>query len=71
MAHPMNTRWLSVKWIMRYLKGIVTPSLLFIPTSIAHPFSLNAYCDADYAADPNDRQSTSGSVVFLGSNLIS
>lgn len=33
--------------------------------------SLTAFTDADWAGDPMDRRSTSGFVVFLGSNPIS
>lgn len=69
MAHPSDTHWLAVKRIICYLKGTVTSGLLFTPASPAHPFSLQAYCDADWAADPDDRRSTSGSAVFLGPNI--
>ena len=34
------------------------------------PISLSAFSDADWAGDPNDRRSTSGMLVFLGSNPI-
>ena len=35
------------------------------------PLELTAYTDADWAGDPFDRRSTSGSCVFLGPNPIS
>ena len=33
--------------------------------------TVRAFSDADWAGDPNDRRSTTGFVIFLGSNLIS
>lgn len=32
---------------------------------------MRAYSDSDWATDPDDRRSTSGSCIFLGPNLIS
>lgn len=43
----------------------------FQPVSLHQPFSLSTYCDVDWAADPDDRHSTSDSAVYLGANLIS
>jgi len=43
----------------------------FNPVSLHQPFSLAACCDVDWAADPDDRRSTSDSAVYLGANLIS
>jgi hypothetical protein len=34
-------------------------------------FSINAYYDFDWAGDPDDRRSTCGYGVYMGSNLIS
>ncbi|KAM2298698.1 hypothetical protein ACFXTI_000641 [Malus domestica] len=57
----------AVKRILRYLKGTHDHGLLYRPSSL----SITAYADADYAGDPNDRRSTDGYCIFLGSNLIS
>ncbi|KAM1274740.1 hypothetical protein ACFX2H_024470 [Malus domestica] len=67
MHCPMETHFVAVKRILRYLKGSLTLGLCF-----RHgPVHLRAYIDVDWAGDPNDRRSTTGFVVSLGSNPIS
>lgn len=34
-------------------------------------FNVTEFSDADWSADPDDRRSTSGRCIFLGSNLVS
>ena len=65
------THWAVVKRILRYLKGILFHGLLLQPAPISKPMALYAFCDADWASDIEDRRSTSGAAIFLGSNLIS
>ncbi|XP_068319512.1 uncharacterized mitochondrial protein AtMg00810-like [Pyrus communis] len=67
MHNPMISHVIAVKRILRYLKGTSTYGIHFKPG----PLHLQSYSDADWAGDPNDRKSTSGFVVFLGSNPIS
>nr|XP_020147974.1 uncharacterized mitochondrial protein AtMg00810-like [Aegilops tauschii subsp. strangulata] len=65
---PRTTHWTAVKRILRYLKfseglGLQitkSPSLL-----------VTAYSDADWAGCADDRRSTGGFAVFLGTNLVS
>ena len=60
--------WQAVKRILRYLKHTVSHGLFLRRNSTHH---LTAYSNADWAGCPNDRCSTSGFCIYLGSNLIS
>ncbi|GAU31266.1 hypothetical protein TSUD_153410 [Trifolium subterraneum] len=71
MPTPLESHWAAVKRILRYLKGTSFSGLKLFPTNIHHPLSIKAYCDADWASDPDDRRSTSGAAIFFGPNLIS
>ncbi|KAL0400307.1 UNVERIFIED_CONTAM: Retrovirus-related Pol polyprotein from transposon RE1 [Sesamum radiatum] len=54
--------------LVRYLKG--TPSQgIFFPRSGS--FSLEAFCDADWAGCPDSRRSLTGYCIYLGQSLIS
>ncbi|MCH80898.1 retrovirus-related Pol polyprotein from transposon TNT 1-94, partial [Trifolium medium] len=69
MVHPLEAHWLAVKRILRYLAGTQDLGLHLFPAPSHVPFTLHGYCDADWAANPDDRRSTSGAAVFLGPNL--
>lgn len=58
---------MAVKWILKYLKATQSCGIHYVKGSL----DITAYNDADWAANPNDRRSTTGIVVFLGSNPIS
>ena len=68
MHCPTTAHWCAVKHILRYLKGITTHGLLYSSSSM----ELQAFYDADYAGDPDDRRSTgipaylSDVISFLG-----
>uniref|UniRef100_A0A2N9F0E1 Reverse transcriptase Ty1/copia-type domain-containing protein n=1 Tax=Fagus sylvatica TaxID=28930 RepID=A0A2N9F0E1_FAGSY len=66
MHSPTDTHMVAAKRILRYLKGTLNHGLLFRPSSL----TLQAYADADWAGNSDDRRSTSGYVVFLGSTPI-
>jgi hypothetical protein len=57
----------AAKRVLRYLKGSIDYGLYYCKSSLL----LNAFCDADWAGNPDDRRSPSGYGIFLGSNLIS
>ena len=61
MHNPMVSHVIAVKQILRYLKGTLHLNLYFQ----SGPLYLQSYSDADWAEDPNDRRSISGSLVFL------
>ncbi|KAI5321887.1 hypothetical protein L3X38_030959 [Prunus dulcis] len=67
MQTPMVTHFTAVKRILRYLKGTMHFGIRYTRGSL----HLTAFSDADWAGDPNDRRSTTGLVVFLGSNPVS
>ncbi|CAL2255541.1 unnamed protein product [Prunus armeniaca] len=67
MNNPTEVHYFLVKRILRYVQGTLEYGISFTKG----PWQLNAYSDADWAGDINTRRSTTGSVVFLGSNPIS
>lgn len=68
MHDPRNDHWSAVKRILRYLKNTVTHGLFISKCSSMH---LSALSNANWAGCPNDRKSTFGYCIYLGSNLIS
>jgi len=71
MSQPLESHWVAVKRILRYLKGTLHYGLKLFPAPTHKPLSLQLFCDADWAADPDDRRSTSGAAIFFGPNVIS
>jgi histone deacetylase 1/2 len=64
---PTTLHWAAVKRILRYLKHTMKIGLRISKTS---SLLVSAFSDADWAGDVDDRRSTGGFAVFLGSNLI-
>ncbi|CAH9117808.1 unnamed protein product [Cuscuta europaea] len=69
MHAPRTTHLLAVKRISRYLQGTSAHGLWL--KSDKNISVIMAYSDADWAGCPDISRSTTGYVVFLGSNLIS
>nr|XP_016499414.1 PREDICTED: uncharacterized mitochondrial protein AtMg00810-like [Nicotiana tabacum] len=65
---PTSTHLADVKRILRYITGTLDFGLLLKPVTT---YSLTAYSGFDWASCPDTRRSTTGSLVFFGSNLIS
>jgi Reverse transcriptase (RNA-dependent DNA polymerase) len=68
MHAPTVCHWAAVKRILRYLNGTIHFGLTIRPSS---SLEITAFSDSDWARCPDDRKSTTGYLVFLGSNLIS
>ena len=69
MQRPLADHWRVVKRILRYVVGTLDFGL-HIRRQPVVDLSLVGFSDADWASDGDDRKSTSGVCVFLGSNLV-
>jgi hypothetical protein len=68
MHSPTDGHWSLVKRIVRYLQGTASYGLHITRGS---SLSLHGFTDADWAGSLDDRKSTGGYVVYLGSTPIS
>lgn len=66
-ANPRENHLMAVKRIMRYLKGIDDFGLYYKRNE---KFELNAYTNADWGGNIDDRKNTSGGALFLGKRLV-
>lgn len=58
LSEPNEQHWLTAKHVMRYLKGTLDRELCYKKSETS--LKLVAYSDSDWAADLNDRRSTTG-----------
>ena len=63
LARPTKGHWQLAKRVLRYLRGTSKASLTIKGPS--PNVTLNAFVDADWAGDKNDRKSTSGCIVQI------
>ncbi|XP_019418587.1 PREDICTED: uncharacterized protein LOC109360408, partial [Lupinus angustifolius] len=66
-SSPRESHYITVKRIMRYLKGTINMGLWY-PRDAS--LSLVGYSDSDFAGCKLDRKSTSGTCHLLGSSLV-
>ena len=67
MQFPTTTHLEAPKRVLRYVRGTLSHGIYF-----SHgPLTLTPFTDIDWVGDPFDRKSTTGFMVFLGSNPIS
>jgi hypothetical protein len=67
MYSPTSTHLTAAKKVLRYLKGSVDYGLQYHKC----PLAITTYCDSDWTRNLDDRRSTTGFGIYLGSNLIS
>jgi hypothetical protein len=65
---PTTEHWSAVKRILRYLKGCARMGIKIRKSASC---SVSAYSDADWAGSLDDRRSTGGFAIYIGSNLVS
>lgn len=65
---PSTAHWTAVKIILRYLKFTEGLGLQIVKSP---SMLVTVYFNADWAGCADDRRSTGGFVVFLGTNLVS
>ena len=68
MHAPTKSHWATVKHILRYLKGT---SSFGLHLNRGSSLSLHGFTDADWEGSIDDRKSTDGYIVFLGTTPIS
>lgn len=67
LAKPTEEQWVTVKHVLRYLKGTTDKGLTFRRNTTEN-LGIQAYSDADWAADTSDHRSTTGYCVSLSEN---
>ena len=70
LHEPHQCHWNAAIHVLRYLKNEPAKGL-FYPARPGSALTIEAYCDADWAACPVTRRSITGYCVFLGGSLIS
>ena len=66
MQHPTTTHLEAAKRVLHYVRGTLHFGIHLSPG----PLTLSAFSNVDWAGDPSDRKSTTGLLVFLGSNPV-
>jgi hypothetical protein len=67
MHDPREPHLAALKWIMRYIRGMMPMGLFVCPCSQS---DLVICSDADWVGCPNTCRSTEGMAAFLGENLV-
>jgi hypothetical protein len=68
MQEPREIHWNATKWVLRYIQGTKYYGLLYKKNT---KFVLVGYLDAYFVGSVDDRASTSGYLMNMGSTTIS
>ncbi|CAM8914617.1 unnamed protein product [Rhodiola kirilowii] len=68
MSIPNDDHLKAAKRLLRYIKGAPAQGLFF---SASSPLVLTAFCDADWAACPKTKRSTTGFCICIRDSLVS
>ena len=64
VSNPAYAHWLAAIHILRYVK--LTPAVGLVLKKLQE-LKLTVYCDSDWASNVDDRKSTCGYIIYLGS----
>jgi Reverse transcriptase (RNA-dependent DNA polymerase) len=70
MQNPGEAHWKASKRILRYLHGTKKTGLVF-KSNGSKELSIEAYSDADWGGDQDDRKSTTGFVITINGSVVS
>lgn len=65
---PTKNHWKACKRVLRFIQGTIANGICFTAVT---DFRLQGFTDSDFAANLDDRRSTTGFCIKLGSNLLS
>ncbi|KAK2978125.1 hypothetical protein RJ640_028679 [Escallonia rubra] len=68
MNSPTELHWTALKRVLRYLKAIIHHGL-YLRRRV--PLTLHAFIDSDWGGDRDNGRTTTGYILYLGSNPIS
>lgn len=68
MHAPYEQHWAAIKRVLRYPKGTIYHGLFLRKKS---QFNISAFSDSDWGGEHDTGRSTTGYIIYLGSNPIS
>lgn len=69
MKNPGEVHWRACKRILRYLQGTKPTGLMFKGNDSKELY-IEAYSDADWGGDHNDRKSTTGFIILINGSVV-